>query len=132
MASACVYIECPVTRMILAVSRKDNPNDFGLPGGKVEPGQTEMEAAYAELSQETGIFLYRKLIDGSTSLQEIFRRDGGVTFRASLTSVFMIVPKAPGETGVVAWVTPQQLVDGCFGDYNRRLLEAVGRGGEVK
>lgn len=132
MGSACVYIECPVTRMILGVSRKDDPNAWGLPGGKIEEGQTEeeaalAEAALAELAQETGVVLYKRLLNGESSLREIFRREGGVTFQAALSSVFSVGRRAPGETGRVAWVTLKQLMDGPFGDYNRRLLQTIGR-----
>lgn len=122
MASACVYMECPITGMILAVSRKDNPTAFGLPGGKVEDGQTEESCAIAELEQETGAQLYRAM-----GFEEIFRREGGVTFRVHFSDLYKIVPKAPGETGVVAWVFPKQLIEGPFGDYNRRLLEHIGK-----
>lgn len=122
MASACVYIECPATGMILAVSRKDDLYDMGLPGGKVEPGQSELEAALAELRQETGIVLY-----SDAELPEIFRREGGVTFRALLTDIYAVVPKAPGETGRVAWVYPDELLRGCFGEYNERLLKHIGK-----
>ena len=123
MASACVYIECPITGMILAVSRKDNHDDFGLPGGKVEPGESERWAAARELLEETGVY-----IDQESPLPELFRREGGVTFAAN----FWKICGGPHlrkekETGVVAWVTPEKLMAGSFGDYNKRLLKHIGR-----
>ena len=39
----------------LAVSRKNNPNDWGLPGGKVDPDETSQQAIRREVMEETGI-----------------------------------------------------------------------------
>jgi 8-oxo-dGTP pyrophosphatase MutT (NUDIX family) len=129
MASACIYLECPVTGMILAVSRKDNIYDMGLPGGKVEEGESEKQAAIRELRQETGIAL-DNVWGGPVEdeLEEIFRRDGGVTFGIRTVGFPGDVHKrAPGETGRVAWVYPDELLRGCFGDYNERLLKHIGK-----
>ena len=43
--------------LVLAVSRKDNHSDFGLPGGKMEEkdGDNPMLTAYRELKEETGL-----------------------------------------------------------------------------
>lgn len=121
MASACFYIECPVTRMVLGVSRKDDPNAWGLPGGKVEEGETEIACAMRELAEETGLHLAPM----PHWYPEVFRREGGVTFQAGVNHVARV--EAVTEAGRVSWVTPEQLMAGPFGDYNRRLLQAVGR-----
>ena len=39
---------------ILSVSRKDNHNDFGLFGGKLENDETQEEALIREAYEETG------------------------------------------------------------------------------
>ena len=43
---------------ILAVSRKDDPNDFGLPGGKLDPGETFTAGAIREVREETGLHIF--------------------------------------------------------------------------
>jgi 8-oxo-dGTP pyrophosphatase MutT (NUDIX family) len=50
---------------ILAVLRSDN-HQYGLPGGKREPGETDEEAAIRETREETGIEV--------SGLTEIYRR----------------------------------------------------------
>lgn len=103
---------------VLAVSRRDDPSAFGLPGGKVDPGETEVEAAARELQEETGLT--------ATDLKPVFVRkeDDGFT-----TTTF--VGKVSGEIktdeeGVVRWVTPEVLFNGPFGTYNRALFKRLG------
>lgn len=107
---------------VLAVSRKNDPNAFGLPGGKVDPGETAAEAALRELFEETGIqgrdprLVYSQM------------RDGRLVSTFSVTAEIPSALKgaSPGETGVVKWVEPSTLIAGPFGDYNKRLFDKVG------
>ena len=39
---------------ILAVSRKDNQKDFGLPGGKLDPGENFLDACIRETWKKLG------------------------------------------------------------------------------
>ncbi len=52
---------CTVTHntfgQLLIVARKENPNDWNLPGGKVECQESMHEAARRELFEETGLIL---------------------------------------------------------------------------
>lgn len=127
MASACVLVECPITGRVLGVARRDDPNAWGLPGGKVEEGESEWVAAARELKEETGI------VATLFGLREVFRREGGVTYQLRLlpwefrgSGVSYVQAPKPGEPRC-DWVTWEQLFAGPFGDYNRRLYAALGR-----
>lgn len=122
MTSACVLVECPITGRVLGVARRDDPNAWGLPGGKVDEGETEKHAAYRELREETGVVV------NPIYLFEVFRREGGVTYKVYYPGAGLIRIERPkfGEPRC-DWVTWQQLFDGPFGEYNRKLYAALGR-----
>jgi mutator protein MutT len=103
---------------VLAVSRKDDPTAFGLPGGKVDPGETAMQAAARELQEETGLT--------ATSLHQVFVRKehDGYTTTTFATEVEGEI-NTP-ESGVIRWVSPEVLFAGPFGEYNRRLWRKLG------
>lgn len=107
---------------VLAVSRKDNHKDFGLPGGKLDKGESFLEAAIRELKEETGLIAHK--------VRHVFTHDDGygyivATFIAEEYSGELRV-LSKKETGKIEWVIPQVLLDGCFSDYNRKLFSNIG------
>jgi 8-oxo-dGTP pyrophosphatase MutT (NUDIX family) len=106
---------------VLAVSRRDDPGLFGLPGGKVDPGEEPIQAASRELSEETGLV--------AINLHPIFScRDSG----GFVTTTFACEASGQIDTdeeGVIRWVDVSVLLDpnsSPFTEYNQKLFSRLG------
>ncbi|KAI9024210.1 hypothetical protein DFJ74DRAFT_667708 [Hyaloraphidium curvatum] len=129
----------PRESLVLAVSRRSDHTDFGLPGGKLEPREADeldfTGAALRELKEETGISLDRGDVELCFAAEErAGEPDAFVThtFRVKEKSDFYRRNANPldakfdtEESGRVAFVTWDALLAGCFGDYNARLLASL-------
>lgn len=104
--------------MFLGVARRKDPNDFGLPGGKVDANETEEEAAIRECFEETGVKI--------SNLKEVNRRNVGPDEACTFTCDWENDPATqPGEPEC-KWVTAETLTKGVFGEYNSNLLKKMG------
>jgi mutator protein MutT len=106
---------------ILAASRKNNHLDLGLPGGKIEPGETEIQAVVRELKEETSIVAKR--------YHRIFAAPDAVGFWFITFLVYDWEGEAIDREGaVVRWVDPSQMLQtSCsFREYNRDLFAHLG------
>lgn len=115
--AACVLIVSD-DGMVLAVSRKNDPTDLGLPGGKVDPGEDDETAAARELKEETGLIADR--------LKKVFVETDSTGY---LTTTFFAEVSGEintKESGVIRWVKPSVLMQGTFAEYNRKLFKRVG------
>lgn len=109
---------------ILVVSRKNNPDDFGLPGGKIDPGETAKGAIIREIWEETGVEV--------THCEPIFedkdRVEGGEP-RPCLAFLIRSWKGEPSskEAGVVKWADQSVITDPAtsFHEYNARLFASM-------
>ena len=111
---------------ILACSRKDNHDQWGLPGGKVDPGEDPVRAAARELLEETGLTANIGSLVRMFSAPCVDERGIDPTY---MTTTFLVewwegeVQRAVGE-GLVTWKQWEDVQRGPFGGYNR-MVEAV-------
>lgn len=104
--------------LVLGVSRKTNHNDFGLPGGKMDPEDEgdPTNTAIRECKEETGLDI--------SNLKLVFAIHKGGNMG------YTYIAKYNGEINhnephVVKWVEFQTLVRGSFGRYNQLVAESL-------
>ena len=107
---------------VLTVSRKDNPNDIGLPGGKVDPTDlSDQQALEREVLEETGFTI-------KTSIPLYTAQEGDylvTTYLAVIDTTKDYVQPDPKETGIVQMSNINSLLNSSFGEYNKELLKTL-------
>lgn len=115
---------------VLAVSRKNDATQWGLPGGKVDPGESNREAAIREIFEETAIKLNPLIL-------ERFYNDecqGNNEDLYEVTTYFYPIPVTQDiitEKGILSnFVWLEFLCDdknSPFAEYNTKILNFLKR-----
>lgn len=116
--AVCVLVTRPSLvflngKEILGVSRKNDPDSWGLIGGKVEENELEIDAAIREAKEETGIDIF--------NLERLYEGyDSGNWWTITYTARYKGTPRKM-EEGNVDWITWDHLFSGPFKEYSKMV-----------
>lgn len=127
--ATCVLI--PQDGKFLAISRRNDTSLWGLPGGKCDPLETNVECAQRELREETGIIAaqtgFEPLWVGFCPGKLAPPVDYWVTTYLWVDSRVHDHELKPEEGFALRWMTQDELCDPAvspFADYNVKVFEA--------
>ncbi|MFO0598160.1 MAG: NUDIX domain-containing protein [Myxococcaceae bacterium] len=103
---------------VLGVSRPGLPEDVGLPGGSIDPGETPEQAAVREVKEETGL---------DVTVRHLVTRP----FHSHLVHAFVATSFSgvvhASEEGEAKWTDWDGVCSGRYGAFNRELQKLCGR-----
>lgn len=109
---------------VLSICRRDQYEDLGLVGGKVDLGETPAKALIREVHEETGVVILEK------DIEAVYDRPDapGRVCRCFLVYAWTGRPRAMERGFKVRWVPLERLLEpNCtFAEYNRGLFKHIG------
>lgn len=129
LTAVCALIWNDEGNKVLAVSRRGKPEDMGLPGGKVDPGETPEHAIIREVLEETGLQVL--------SIEKVYSRvcEGADPFFAICYKTCCFGEPEMREEGIhVKWLSKEELLNerNTFAKYNKGLFDYLDRGKNVQ
>lgn len=128
--AVCLLLDLPLEALeerFLAISRRNQHDQWGLPGGKVDPGETPVQACVRETFEEVGLKI------DPDDLVEIYDAvcPGEVTYsvKTFLYCGYVVDLKdLKAEDGMVIDAKPAEVLTNSnsspFADYNVGVMEA--------
>lgn len=104
---------------ILSVSRKDDHDDWGLPGGKCEYRERPSSAAIRETLEETG---YTVEVHACDCFVDTCADGTTVYTFLAVRDVSQLKEIESHETGLVQFRSREDLENGSFGEYNKKCF----------
>lgn len=125
--AVCIILPCEAG--VLAVSRKGNIHQWGLPGGKVDPGETLEQAIIRETKEEIGLDIspmYLVPVFTDVAIGEVnYETTTFVHPTLSKWTMNRLIP----EEGMATCIMPiKELCDervSPFAEYNKKLFKAL-------
>lgn len=118
--------------LILSVSRKDDPEDYGMPGGKLIGPENPIAGIVRETYEETRLWILDPEIlftdvDDHGHYGVTYRVRHWVSEKSEHGFIWLDTGQVPGE-GVARWVEPSEFIEKSksFRQYNERVLQAAG------
>jgi len=143
--SLFLFLQDQQGRILLVLNRKEErirgqkqrftkPAGWGLPGGSLEPGETEIEAVLRELEEETGIpaesieidFLNRDMIYYEAKLdhEEKYGIHWVFVLYAKLkvsADSLILGPEQEADVEKAVWFSPNNLPEGVYRSHRIRI-----------
>lgn len=101
---------------VLAVHRRNDPNDFGFCGGKIDEGELPLDAMIRECMEETGYQCDFEFID--------IRFDG--SYEVYCYRGTNPIKVSDDDEKMWAWVDSNDVCKGSFAEFNTKLLTEWG------